>query len=295
MSEAKSVLITGASSGLGAAMAERMLARGWRVFGTSRRARAGADAEAQGGVAGAARAGASLAGEGSGAGTARGIQWIAMDVRDDASVERGLAEVFGRTAVLDALVCNAGFGIFGSFEETSLERARAQFETNVFGVLRVARPVLARMRARGAGRLLFVGSLAGRAPIPFQSHYSASKAAIEAFVMALANEVHPFGVSVHLIEPGDIDTAFNDVMDWGEAEAGSPYAEQRTRCEETIRASLPRAPKPVVVADAVEHALCATRPRLRYAVGGEARLVGLGKRLLPDRLNLRLIRDHFGL
>lgn len=274
MSAAKSVLITGASSGLGAAMAERMCARGWRVFGTSRRPRAGTGAATT---------------------TANGIEWIAMDVCDDASVERGLAEVFARTEALDGLVCNAGFGIFGAFEETSLERARAQFETNVFGVLRVARPVLGRMRARGSGRLLFVGSLAGRAPIPFQSHYSASKAAIEALVLALANEIHPFGVSVHLIEPGDIDTAFNDVMDWGGSEPGSPYAERRKRCEETIRASLPRAPKPTVVADAVEHALCAARPRLRYAVGSEARMVGLGKRLLPDRLNLKLIRDHFGI
>lgn len=273
MSEARSVLITGASSGLGAAMASRMVARGWHVFGTSRRERP----DAAGGAGG------------------RGIEWISMDVCDDEAVERGLAEVFDRTPVLDGLVCNAGFGIFGAFEETSIERARAQFETNVFGVLRVARPVLARMRARGAGRILFVGSLAGRAPIPFQSHYSASKAAIEALVLALANEVHPFGVSVHLIEPGDIDTAFNDVMDWGEPAADSPYAERRRRCERTIRDALPRAPKPDVVADAVEHALCARRPRLRYAVGREARLVGLGRRLLPDRLNLKLIRDHFGI
>ncbi|MBY0402135.1 SDR family NAD(P)-dependent oxidoreductase, partial [Myxococcota bacterium] len=134
-----------------------------------------------------------------------------------------------------------------------------------------------------------------RAPIPFQAHYSASKAAIEALVFSLANEVRPFGLEVSLIEPGDIDTAFNDVMDWGEPPPGSPYTERRLRCEKTIRESLPKAPKPALVADAVAHALTARRPRLRYAVGREARLVDLGKRLLSDGLNLKLIRDHFGI
>lgn len=286
MSDRKSVLITGASSGLGAAMATRMLEAGWRVFGTSRKAPAAARAPE-----------ATVAAPVTAADTTspNAIEWIAMDVCDDGSVERGLAQVFAASGQLDALVCNAGFGIYGAFEETTLERARAQFETNVFGVLRVARPVVKAMRERGAGRLLFVGSLAGRAPMPFQSHYSATKAAIEAFVFGLANEVEPFGLSVSLIEPGDIDTAFNDVMDWGDAAPDSPYFERKQRCERTIRESFPKAPKPVVVADAVHEALTARRPRLRYAVGNEARLVGLGKRLLSDRGNLKVIRDHFGI
>ena len=276
MADRPSVLITGASSGLGAAMAERMRTLGWRVFGTSRKSPAAcATGEAQT--------------------RAPGIEWIAMDVCDDGSVERGLAEVFARSPQLDGLVCNAGFGIYGSVEETSLERARAQFETNVFGVLRVARPVIARMRVRRAGRILFVGSLSGRAPIPFQAHYSASKAAVEALAFSLANEVHPFGLSVSLIEPGDIDTAFNDVMDWGDAPPSSAYRDRQQRCETTIRKSLPKAPKPGIVAEAVAHALTSRRPKLRYTVGNEARLVGLAKRLLSDRLSLKLIRDHFGI
>ncbi|MEZ4278360.1 MAG: SDR family NAD(P)-dependent oxidoreductase [Myxococcota bacterium] len=277
MADRPSVLITGASSGLGAAMASRMAGLGWRVFGTSRKPRP-EQAAAVGST-----------------GSEGAIEWIAMDVCEDASVDAGLAEVFERCSRLDGLVCNAGFGIYGSVEETSLERARAQFETNVFGVLRVARPVIAHMRAAGAGRLLFVGSLSGRAPIPFQAHYSATKAAIEALVFSLANEVHPFGLSVSLIEPGDIDTAFNDVMDWGESPPGSAYRDRQARCERTIRESLPKAPKPAVVADAVAHALTSRHPKLRYAVGNEARLVGLGKRLLSDRMNLKLIRDHFGI
>jgi NAD(P)-dependent dehydrogenase (short-subunit alcohol dehydrogenase family) len=140
-----------------------------------------------------------------------------------------------------------------------------------------------------------VGSLSGRAPIPFQAHYSASKAAIEALAFSLANELHPFEVTISLIEPGDIDTAFNDGMDWGEANPESPYASASEKCAKTIRESLPKAPGPELVADAVAHALTASRPKPRYAVGNEATLVGLGKRLLNDRISLALIRSHFGI
>lgn len=267
MSEARSVLITGASSGLGAAMARRMTGLGWRVFGTSRSPREAQD----------------------------GVEWIEMDVRDDGSVDRGLARLFERTARLDGLVCNAGWGIYGSVEETPLARVRAQLETNYFGVVRVLRPVLSHMRERDAGRIALVGSLSGRAPIPFQAHYSASKAAVEALALSLANELEPYGVCVSLIEPGDIDTPFNEGMDWGEPRPDSPYAARSARCEQTIREALPKAPGPEIVARAVSHALTARRPRLRYAVGREAALVGLGRRLLSDRLSLALIRRHFGI
>jgi len=263
----KSVLITGASSGLGAEMARRMVERGWRVFGTSRMPQT--DHE--------------------------GIEWVAMDVCDDASVQTALESVYKRTDHLDGLVCNAGWGIYGSIEETSLARARAQFETNFFGVLRVLTPVLTRMRERNAGRILLVGSLSGRAPIPFQSHYSATKAAIESLAFGLANELDPFNIQVSLIEPGDINTAFNDVMDWGERPSDSPYASRMAISEKSIRESLPISPGPEVVADVVEHALTADKPKLRYAVGREARLVGIAKRLLSDRLSLKAIRDHFGI
>lgn len=263
----QSVLITGASSGLGAAMAERLVRQGWRVFGTSRKPQP----------------------------SRRGIEWVAMDVCSDESVDAALSSIYEQTEHLDGLVCNAGWGIYGAVEETSIERARAQFETNFFGVLRVLTPVLERMRERRAGRILLVGSLSGRAPIPFQAHYSASKAAIEALAFSLANEIHPFGVHVSLIEPGDINTPFNDVMDWGEADPGSVYAERAAICEETIRVSLPNSPGPEIVAEAVAHALTSAKPKLRYAVGREAMLVGLGKRLLNDRLSLKLIRSHFGI
>ncbi|MGI9590912.1 MAG: SDR family NAD(P)-dependent oxidoreductase, partial [Myxococcota bacterium] len=151
---------------------------------------------------------------------------------------------------------------------------------------------LPHLRVSERGRIVLIGSLAGRAPIPFQAHYSASKAAVDALALALRNELHGTGVWVSLVEPGDIDTPFNEAMDWGDGE-DSPYRERLERAEHVIRQSLPRAPGPQVVARAVHTALTATPPRVRYPVGAESRLVPLMRRLLPDWLALRLIRDHF--
>jgi NAD(P)-dependent dehydrogenase (short-subunit alcohol dehydrogenase family) len=175
-----------------------------------------------------------------------------------------------------------------------MEAARRQFDTNFFGVLRVLRALLPALRAARRGRVVVVGSLAGRAPIPFQAHYSASKAALDALVLALRNELHGTGVFASLVEPGDIDTGFNDAMEWGDP-ATSAYAPRCQRAAEVIRESLPRAPGPEVVARAIHSALTARVPRVRYAVGPDSRLVPLGRRLLPDRLTLRLIRQHFGI
>lgn len=216
-----------------------------------------------------------------------------MDVCDDESVRKGVEEVLAATPRLDALVCNAGMGIFGSVEEVTLEAAKSQFETNFFGTLRLLRAVLPGMREAASGRIAVVGSLAGRAPNPFRAHYSSSKAALDALVFSLAGELAPTGVKVSLIEPGDINTAFEDHAEWPDL-SSSPYAERAERAGRVMREALPKAPPPDVVAKAIEHALTARRPRLRYPVGPDSKLVPLGRRLFPDRLILRLIRSHFG-
>jgi len=218
-----------------------------------------------------------------------------MDVGDEDSVSRGVTEILEQEGLLDAVVCNAGFGIFGSVEEVSIDDAQAQFDTNFFGVLRVLRAVLPGMREARAGRVILVGSLAGRAPIPFQAHYSASKAAIEALALALHNEVRSFGVRVTLIEPGDINTPFNEAMTWVTSPESSAYGQQLQNCEDVIREALPNAPPPEIVALAIARALATRRPRVRYAVGPDSRLVPIGTRLLPDWLSLSLIRQHFKL
>lgn len=264
----RTMLVTGASSGIGEAVAKHFATRGDRVFGTSRRQRSD---------------------------KGDGIEWLALDVCDDASVDAANAELMKRTDTIDAAVLCAGFGIFGSVEDVTIDAARAQLETNYFGVLRCLRALLPTMRAQGHGRLLVVGSLAGRVPIPFQSHYSASKAALESTVMAMRTELTGTGVETVLIEPGDIATPFNEAMDWRTSPTDSAYRAKLERCEQVIRESLPKAPGPAVVVRAVEKAIDARRPRARYAVGDEALLAGIAKRLLPDWLANRAIASHFGL
>jgi len=262
------VLLTGASSGIGAATARHLTQKGYVVYGTTRRLHAlPSDAP-------------------------DAVHWIEMDIRDDDSVERGVRTVLDAESRLDALICNAGYGIFGSVEETPIDRAHAQFETNFFGTLRALRAALPHLRKRPGSRIVIVGSLAGRAPIPFQAHYSASKAATEALALALRNELHADRVGVSLVEPGDICTPFNEATDFGDTQH-SEYGERIARCRRVIEASLPRAPGPERVATVIHRALRARRPRVRYTVGAESRLVPFARRLLPDALTLRLIRSHF--
>jgi NAD(P)-dependent dehydrogenase (short-subunit alcohol dehydrogenase family) len=262
----KVVLVTCASSGIGFATADRLAGRGFRVFGASRRP----PAERPAGVR---------------------DDWVAMDVRLEESVRAGVERVIAAASRLDALVCAAGYSVFGSVEEVALEKARDQFEINVMGTLTVLRASLPHLR-QAKGRVVIVGSLAGRAPIPFQAHYSATKAALDALTLALRLEVAPFGMRVSLVEPGDIRTPFNAHMDWGVA-GPAAYTERRAACERVVRESLPKAPAPEIVADVIHRSLAARRPRVRYTVGPDSRLVPLGRRLLPDWLSLELIRRHF--
>jgi NAD(P)-dependent dehydrogenase (short-subunit alcohol dehydrogenase family) len=220
------------------------------------------------------------------------VHWIQMDVHDEASVEAGFRAALETAPDLGAVVCNAGVGIFGSVEEVTIEAAREQFETNVFGMLRTLRGALPHLRKRGRGRVVLVGSLAGRAPIPFQAHYSATKAATDALALALRNELRPHGVQVSLVEPGNIDTPFNTSTDFA-GSGNSAYGERIARARQVVEESLSRAPGPEVVARAVHRALTARWPRVRYAVGPDSWLVPFGRRCLPDFLMLRFIRDHF--
>ncbi len=260
-----SVLVTGASSGIGAATAIRLASRGFQVFGTSR------SPERQ---------------------HLPGVRFVALDGRDPESVAKAVALVQASVPRLDALVCNAGVGIFGSVEEVPVEAVRDLFETNFFGTLRVLRAALPHLREARRGRIVIVGSLAGRAPIPFQAHYSASKAALDALALALHNELYADGVRVSLVEPGDIRTAFNENTEWGDP-TSSVYGERSRRVEHVIRESLPRAPGPEIVARTIERALTSRRPRVRYTVGPDSLLVPLARRLLPDRWSLRMVRSHF--
>ena len=255
------VLITGASSGIGKACAEHLAARGYRVFGAQRHA-----------VGDHTRAG--------------DVEYLTMDVDDDDSVNRTIRIVLEKADRLDAVVNNAGFALMGSVEDTSIEEAKAQMETNFFGVLRVCRAALPIMREQGRGHIINISSLAGVLGLPFNGLYSASKFALEGMTESLRLEVRRFGVSVVLIEPGDFRTQLPAKRRIASAsETNDAYREAFTRFKASQDKDESKAPTPEPVAHLVERVLRSDAPSARYSIGmlGQRIVVPL-KRLLPQRV-----------
>lgn len=259
MNTAKSgdvVLVTGATSGLGKACAERLAARGYLVYGTGRKPPASASG---------------------------GITLLPMDVTEDASVRSAVQEILSREGRIDSVVCNAGYGIAGPVEETTLADAKAQFETNFFGTLRTIQAVLPAMRSAGRGCILVVGSMAGLAAVPYQSMYSAAKFALEGLVEALRLETKAFGIRCAILEPGDHRTGFTDARKKSAA-PGSPYASAMERSLGVMEAEERNGSDPEGMARLVERLLGRKRLRVRYMVGpGFQKLAMVLKRVLPSR------------
>ncbi len=254
------ILITGASSGFGRATAEYLAGRGYRVFGTSRRA-------------------VSIAPGGA-------YELVTMDVDDGESVERAVAMVLERTGRLDAVVNNAGIGYGGAVEDTSIEEARANLETNFLGAVRVCRAVLPAMRAQGSGTIINVSSVAGQIGIPFQAYYSASKFALEGFSEALRLEVRPFGIRVVIVQPGDARTEFTANRRRTVASLENPaYREVCERALAVMEADERNGFAPERIGPLLERILRSRSPRLRYVIAPAPEAVGLAlKRVVPAGL-----------
>ena len=251
-------LVTGASSGFGALAVVRLRACGFHVVGTSRTA---TDA------------------------------LIALDVDRDDSVRACIDTVLARAGRLDVVVNNAGRAMLGACEETSAAEARALFETNVFGVMRVVSHALPVLRAHGRGRIINIGSISGFIGVPFHGVYAASKHALAGYTEALRHELRPLGVRVALIEPAAHRTAIQMISP---ATSLAVYDRPRAIVEAIIRAQIDRGPPPDRVVDAIVHAARHPRPRARYRVGGRATLAALARRL-PDRLFDLVVRREFRL
>ena len=266
-------LITGASSGIGASVAELLLADGHIVYGAARRTDRLAD----------------LVG--------KGMHALAMDVTDDESMVAGIRKLIDREGRIDGLVNNAGYGEYGALEETSLEKARYQFEVNVFGLARLTQLVLPTMRGQGSGRIVNVSSIGGRLGEPHGAWYHATKFAVEGLSDSLRMELKQFGIDVVVIQPGAIKTEWNAIArekllatsgDGPYAELAQQHAAFLRQADESGQAS-----EPAVVGKAIVKALLTHRPKTRYAVGGGAGAVLAVRSLLPDRwfdgLMLRMI------
>lgn len=263
----KTVLVTGCSSGIGAAAADGLRAAGWQVFPTARQA---ADLDAL---------------------RARGFDPIALDLADAGAVDRAVHEVLARTGGrLDALVNNAGFCQAGALEDVSREALRAQFETNVFGAHQLAGALVPVFRRQGSGRIVNVSSVLGRIAVPMLGSYCASKFALEALSDALRIELRGTGIFVVLIEPGAIVSRFRQnaaaVLERSVDRAGSGYGAAYAREIERRRRQVKRPDlftrPPEEVARAIRRALEAPRPRRRYRVTLSAPLIEGLVRFVPQ-------------
>src|SRR5215468_10603846 len=243
MSDQKVVLITGASSGVGQSTARLLSQKGYRVFGTTRNP---ASAEA-----------------------IPTVEMLALDVRSDDSVAACVKAVANEAGRIDVLVNNAAYELAGALEEISLDEAKAQFETNFFGVVRMVKAVLPSMRQQRQGQIINVSSLSGVSSIPFMGIYSASKFALEGYTEALRLEVEPFNIRVSLTEAGFLRTPMMNKRQVAAAPLNE-YDPWRRRAFDAIRDREQKAPGPELVAQTVLGIIGSKTPRLRYLIGSQA-------------------------
>jgi NAD(P)-dependent dehydrogenase (short-subunit alcohol dehydrogenase family) len=250
-------LVTGASSGIGEATAERLVAAGCKVYGTSRR-------RAQAGQ--------------------RPFELLPLDVTSDESVEAAVREVVRLEGRIDLLVNNAGFGVApAGAEESSIEQARAIFDTNFFGIVRMTRAVVPHMRLQGSGRIINIGSVLGFLPMPYGALYAATKHAVEGYSESLDHELRTRGIRVSVVEPAYTKTPFDANFMEPDAKLDE-YREARAGVNKRVNEVMATAEQPSVVADTVLRAASAARPKVRYAAGKLANRLRLLRRFAPAGL-----------
>lgn len=265
----KTVLVTGASSGIGMRSVELLLEAGMKVYAASRRVERMRELEEKGAVL------------------------IELDIRDEQSISRAVEYIDSHSEGLDILVNNAGYGSYGAVEDVPIEEARQQFEVNLFGLARLTQLLLPSMRARGAGRIINISSMGGKMYTPFGAWYHATKHALEGFSDVLRLELSAFGIDVVIVEPGGIKT------DWGMIAAdnlearssGGAYARGARTAARSMRElySSQRLTDPKRIAQVILKAATARRPKTRYVAGFMARPALLLRKLLPDRTFDRII------
>ena len=250
-------LVTGASSGIGEATAQRLAAAGYKVYGTSR----------QGIQSGQ-----------------RSFAMLPLDVTSDESVDAVVRELIRLEGHIDVLVNNAGFGVApAGAEESSIQQAKAIFETNFFGLIRMTRAVVPHMRRQGSGRIINIGSVLGFLPMPYGALYSATKHAVEGYSESLDHELRTRGIRVSVIEPAYTKTQFEANFLALDSKLDE-YREVRALLDKVLKKVMATADEPTVVAEVVLQAAIDTRPKLRYAAGGLANRLRLLRRFAPAQL-----------
>jgi NAD(P)-dependent dehydrogenase (short-subunit alcohol dehydrogenase family) len=271
----KAVLITGCSTGIGRAAAERLAGHGHTVYATARRPESIEDLKQA------------------------GCRTLALDVTDEDSMRAAVQEVEQAEGAVGALVNNAGYSQNGALETVALDDVRRQFETNVFGLLRMCQLVLPGMRRQGHGRIVNLSSMGGKLTFPGGGPYHATKYAVEAISDVLRFEVRGFGVDVSIIEPGLIKTSFGETSVATVAhEDQGPYSDFN-KAVAAVTAGAYDGPlaklggDPDAVAEVIEKAITARRPRTRYKVTASARVLMAQRALLPDRAWDAVVRSSY--
>jgi len=267
MSKSKVVLITGVSSGIGRATAIKFATQGCRVFGTVRNTE-----KAQ---------------------VIPGVTLVEMDIRDEASVQRGINSIIGQAARIDVLVNSAGVTLLGAMEETSIAEAQILFDTNLFGLLRTIQAVLPHMRAQRAGRIVNVSSVLGFLPAPYMALYSASKHAVEGLSETLDHEVRQFGIRVALVEPSFTKTNL-DLNAPQTVRKIPDYGQEFGVVAQAIQKNVQKAPDPAGVASTIVDAALGTW-KIRRTPKGEASLLSKLRRFMPAGPVEKGLRKTFGL
>ena len=250
---AKVLVISGGSSGIGKATASLFAERGWRVFELSRH---GASQE--------------------------GIIHVDCDVCSEQSTRAAIEEVMRQTDAIDVLISNAGYGISGAVEFSAISEAEHQMDVNFMGAVRLTQAILPVLRAQKYGRIIYTSSVAASLAVPYQAFYSASKAAINALALALANEVREFGISVSVMMPGDVSTGFTDAR--SKSTAGEDIYRGANKAITTMEKDERGGMRPELMARLFYHIATCHSPRPQYVGGFQYRVLCLLDRILPKRL-----------
>lgn len=268
----KVILVTGASSGIGNACATYLAKHGYKVYGTSRN------------PASYTRKADEF------------FEMVQLNTTDEQSVAKAVASVMAKEGRIDALVCNAGMGISGSVEDSTLEEIGLQMDTNFMGAVRCIKAVLPHFRAAGQGRVIVVSSIAGLVGMPFQAFYSSSKYALEGLVESLRYEMRPFDVEACLIEPGDFQTGFTAARTPVKAGEDSPYRKYYDSVMTIQVRDETSGHEPLEIAKLLRKLLEARHLRVRYTVGPAfERLSVMVKRLVPAKLFELFYRKYYHL
>ena len=277
MADQKVAVVTGSSSGIGYETALVLARNGFRTYATMRnleKAKAISDISKSEKLA---------------------LHTIKLDVTDEKSVNEAIKTIKSDAGRIDVLVNNAGYGLTGSLEDLSMSEIKAQYETNVFGLIRVTQAVLPIMREQKSGIIVNISSIGGKMAIPLQSPYHGTKFAVEGLSESIAYELEPFGIKIVIIEPGAIKTNFDTgmVVAQKNQNPSSPYYKSMQKLQSSINSVFKNGTPPAKVAEVILNAITTPNPNLRYTVGEDAALLAQKRKELPDSEFQKLVLEFF--